>query len=153
MMTFPPRPGIEPLFRTRNYGSVKVSPWKMVEKDIQDQILDWLKRQKNVFVWRQNAGSMFVDGPTGRHGFRAASVQGISDIIGIWKTHAIAIEVKQPKKKPTELQRGFLKDFARAGGVALVVHSLDELIKNLKDIEDHNDTICPHWEGYYEENA
>lgn len=140
---------ILPPFTMKTYGATKATPIKMREKDIQDQILQWFSYQKNVFVWRQNAGSMFVDGPTGRHGFRSASVRGISDILGIWNGYPIAVEVKQPKKKPTELQRGFLKDFARAGGIALVVHSLEELQNSLAKILRNE----YRFDGVYEENA
>jgi penicillin-binding protein-related factor A (putative recombinase) len=104
----------------------------MLEKHIQTQILNYLAYQPRCYVWRQNAGSMFTNDENGhRHGFKSASVKGISDIIGVWKSFAIAIEVKQPKKKPTPIQLAFLENVASAGGIAMVVHSLEELETSL----------------------
>lgn len=105
------------------------------EKQIQDQMLQWLAYQPKTFVWRQNAGSMFVDSPTGRHGFRSASVQGISDIMGVWQGKPIAIEVKRPGKKPTEMQNDFLKRFAGAGGLSIVAFSMEGLMEALIKVQ------------------
>lgn len=108
----------------------------MLEKDIQKQIMEWLEYRPNCFVWRQNAGMRVGKytnkvGQTSTHAFRSASVQGISDIIGIWHGRPLAIEVKQPKKEPTPEQRQFLDRFRAAGGIAIVAHSLDEVMSGL----------------------
>jgi len=107
----------------------------MKEKDIQTQMIQWLTYQPKTFIWRQNAGSMFVDSPTGRHGFRSASVQGISDILGIWQGKPLAIEVKRPGNKPTEMQNDFLHRFANAGGLAIVAFSLEGLVEALVKVQ------------------
>lgn len=107
---------------------------KLLEKDIQKTILEWLSYQKQTFVWRQNSGAMYADSKTGRHGFKTASVQGVSDIIGIWQGFPIAIEVKRPKEKPTDNQHAFLENFGKAGGIAIVAHSLEEVQESLKQV-------------------
>lgn len=112
---------------------------KTTEKQIQDLMIDYLRLQHKTYVWRQNAGSMFVDSPTGRHGFRASSAKGISDIIGVWHGIPLAIEVKRPGNKPTELQWEFLKRFQEAGGLSIVAYSLNGLKNALKTVEEMQD--------------
>lgn len=103
-----------------------------LESQIQKTMLEWFKYQPNTFVWRQNSGAMYQESKTGRHGFKTASVDGISDIMGIYKGYPIAVEVKRPGGKPTEKQTDFLTNFAKAGGIAMVASSLEEMIKDLK---------------------
>lgn len=103
-----------------------------LEKEIQKTMLEWLTYQPSTFVWRQNSGAMYTDSKTGRHGFKTASVDGISDIMGVYKGYPLAIEVKRPGEKPTEYQMDFLTKFAKAGGIAMVASSLEEMIKDLK---------------------
>lgn len=100
---------------------------KQLEKDIQDAIIQWLGYQPSTFVWRQNAGMRVSEYKGTRHVFRAASVAGISDIIGVWNGKPLAIEVKRPGGKPTESQLQFLNDFARAGGIAMVVYDVSQV--------------------------
>lgn len=112
----------------------------ILEKDIQKVILEWLGYQSRMFVWRQNSGARGEnytrksDGMQSRHFFKTASVDGISDIMGVWDGHPLAIEVKRPKEKPTANQEEFLNNFARAGGIAIVAHSLEEVQESFKRV-------------------
>ncbi len=108
---------------------------EMTEKQLQDLMIQFLSYQPKTFVWRQNQGAMYTNEGGQRHGFKATSIQGVSDILGIWKGKPIAIEVKRPGKKPTEYQRGFLKQFANAGGLAICACTQQGLEKTLKEIE------------------
>lgn len=99
----------------------------MLEKDIKNQMMEWFGYQKGAFVWVQNQGSYYEGEGKSRHGFKATSIGGVSDILGIWQGYPLAVEVKRPKMKPTDLQIQFLTQFAAAGGIAIVAHSLDEL--------------------------
>lgn len=98
----------------------------MSEAAIQRQILDWLKA-KGIFHWRQNTG-------VGR-GFTRYGINGCSDILGILKMDPkyapigrfFAIEVKAPKGKPSKDQEKFLADVKRAGGIAIVARSLEDV--------------------------
>lgn len=130
--------------KPRKYASLSV-----LEKYIQDDMLYWLRIQPHTFVWRQNSGSMFIDSPTGRHGFRSASVQGISDIIGIYHGIPLAVEVKRPGNKPTEMQRKFLRDFAAAGGYAICCCDVQTLSDRLRKIRA--DAASGGFTGEYEE--
>lgn len=112
-------------------------PQLPLEKDIQKTILEWLKYQPNTFVWRQNSGGMYIDSPTGRHGFKTASVDGISDIMGVYNGYPLAIEVKRPGKKPTEAQMAFLSQFRDAGGIAIIATGIEDVEDSFKNLIIH----------------
>jgi len=59
------------------------------------------------------------------------SAKGISDIIGCYKGRYFAIEVKRPGGKPTSFQEKFLENVKRAGGIAIVARSVDDVIRGL----------------------
>ncbi len=116
----------------------------MTEKQIQDLMIEFLQYQPRTFIWRQNSGAMFKEytdknNETHRHGWRASSVAGVSDILGVWNGIAIAIEVKKPGNKPTDNQREFLDHFAKAGGLAICACTLDGLKKTLQTVRETSD--------------
>ena len=57
----------------------------------------------------------------------AYSPAGVPDVLACLDGRFIAIEVKQPKKNPTPIQLFHLGEVNQAGGVSMVVHSVDEL--------------------------
>ena len=95
------------------------------EGQIKKDICTYLEL-KRVFYWVHQAGKI-----PGRRLLRT----GISDIIGIYKGRPMAIEVKAVKAKPTEEQVKFLEDFARAGGIAAVIRSVDQLERLLSEVD------------------
>ena len=102
----------------------------MLETEIQKACLEWL-HAKGVFCWRQNQGAI----PTKNGGFRRFNgMPGQSDIIGIWKGKFLAIEVKRPKGKVSEAQDLFLDSVMEQGGIAMVVHSVDELEADFQEL-------------------
>lgn len=105
----------------------KGTKMKITEKDIQTQILQWLRYQPNVFCWRQNAGMAINEHKGRKHVWRSSDAEGISDIIGVWGSLAFAIEVKKKPNKPTPKQEMFIENFCRAGGLAFVAYSLEDV--------------------------
>lgn len=114
---------------------------ELLEKDIQKQCLGYLEAL-GIFHWRQNSGAVTIPGTSAhtRRFIRFNTKKGMSDIIGILPQdevlkdgtkarfgNLLAIEVKRPGKKPTPDQEEFLKAVNEQGGVAFVVHSVDEL--------------------------
>ena len=59
------------------------------------------------------------------------SAPGIPDIIGCFKGRMIGIEIKSQKGVVSEYQREFIDNINRAGGLAFVARSLDEVIERL----------------------
>ena len=104
----------------------------MLERDIQRACLDWLKL-KGLYVWRQNQAAV----PLAGGGFRRFNgLKGVSDILGILNDgRFLAIEVKNEKGKMSPEQDEFQQNIVDRGGVALCVHSLDELIEDMKELD------------------
>jgi hypothetical protein len=105
------------------------------EADIQKQILEYLARRR-IFAWRQNSGAVvYEDRNRDKRFVRFASVNGISDILGILPDgRMLAIEVKKRGKKPSKKQRIFLETIRENNGVAIVAYSLDDVIKELDHV-------------------
>lgn len=100
------------------------------ESDVQKQILEYLA-WKHIFVWRQNSGATVYEDKNGNQRFvRYASINGISDIMGILPDgRLLAIEVKRVGKKPSDDQKKFLAAIKKNNGVAILAYSLDD-VKN-----------------------
>lgn len=82
---------------------------------------------KGFHVWRQNNGAVY-DQKIKQ--FRAnSSTPGISDIIGFHKKTGqfIACEIKAGKDRLSKEQDEFLKAVVKAGGIALVIRSTDDI--------------------------
>lgn len=84
---------------------------------------------KGWHVWRQNQASVWD--PTKKVFRRNSSTPGISDVIGFNRSTGqfIAVEVKVGRDKLRPEQEQFLADVAKAGGVAAVVRSANDVDK------------------------
>lgn len=89
-----------------------------LESVIQSEILKYLNAVPNSFC------------------FKTISVnkRGIPDISFLYKGRAIYFEVKQPGRKPHQLQEHQMSKILSAGGYAYVVTSLDEVKDIIKSI-------------------
>jgi len=101
------------------------------EQQLVNQIIGYLN-YSGYYVWRNNSGRVFV-GDTKR--MIRFGLTGSSDIVGITpKGKFIAIECKVGKNKTTLFQDAFLEEIRCRHGIQMVVYSLDELTKKLKEI-------------------
>jgi hypothetical protein len=103
----------------------------LTETDLVRACLQLLALRK-IPCWRQNTGcATFAAG--GRRRFVRFSTPGASDILGVLPPagRMLAVEVKKPGGRLTASQRQFLDAVRAAGGCALVVRSVDELIAAL----------------------
>jgi hypothetical protein len=98
------------------------------ERDILKACIRALALDSRVaWATRINSGAYAVDGRFVRFGFK-----GCADIIGQMSDgRFLAIEVKREGKKPTDDQVAFLGRVSRAGGVAFVAWSADDIGKGL----------------------
>ena len=112
------------------------------ETDLVRACLDWLALHR-IKAWRMNNTGIFD--PVKKIHRRFHGLRGVSDILGILPQtvrldggdeetfgNFLAIEVKKPGEKPRPDQQAFLQDIRAAGGIALCVHSLDELEEQLR---------------------
>lgn len=84
-------------------------------------------------IWRQNQGGVSAE-YKGRKRFIqfTRGQKGVSDIIGLLPGgRFLAVEAKVGRNKPTEDQAAFLAKVNAAGGLGIVVYSVDELIAKL----------------------
>ena len=102
-----------------NYPKLKDRPRS--EAEITKEIRYYM-REANIWHWKNWAGPM--------------SVAGISDILGIYKGRFLAVEVKRPGQHPTKKQLNFLERVHREGGLAVCVHSWEELAKFFETVEE-----------------
>ena len=96
------------------------------ESEVLKQCLEYLK-MRNIFAWRNNSGAV-------KNGKLRYGMPGSSDILGILPNgQFLAIECKREKGGIlSDKQVEFLSRIKENGGVALVVHSLNDLEKNIK---------------------
>ena len=79
----------------------------------------------NVYAWRQNTGGIF---DRSKGVYRSAAKKGVSDILGLrhGSGQFVAVEIKTGYDRLRPEQVGFLRSVQDYGGIALVVHSLEE---------------------------
>lgn len=100
----------------------------MKESNIQ-QLIRLEASKLGCTLWRNNVGMLNDSrGIPVRYGL----CEGSSDLIGIYKGRFVAIEVKRPKKKPTEKQINFILAIREKGGISGCIDS-PEKVKNLLD--------------------
>lgn len=83
----------------------------MLESKIQKEILTYLRKNK-IFHIRFQAQS---------------NINGVPDIICCYKGLFIGLELKQEKGRATDLQMKKLKSINDAGGIGLIIKSLEEV--------------------------
>lgn len=101
----------------------------MKESNIQ-QLIRLEASRLGCILWRNNTG--FLPDKTGRL-VKFGLCEGSSDLIGIYKGRFVAIEVKQPKKKPTEKQKNFLLTIRKNGGISGCIDSPDKVQQLLNE--------------------
>jgi len=102
----------------------------MREQAIQQQILARLGALPGLTMWRNNSGAL-VDqrGQLVRYG-----QPGSADLLGVAGPagRLVALEVKRPGGRQTDLQRAWQGMVERHGGIYLVVTSVDEAVQGLR---------------------
>ena len=99
------------------------APFEESEKGIEDAIRAYL-REVGAFemkIW--TGGIALFDGRVARN-----NNKGAADILACWRGRFVAIEVKSKTGRPSPEQIAFLADVKRAGGIALVARSLNDVI-------------------------
>lgn len=107
---------------------------KISEKEIENQILDWLKIH-HIFAWKNQSVGVFD--PT-KKVFRMNRsphhLKGVSDILGFLPNGKfLAIEVKTQTGRVTPEQQSFIDQVNALGNVAFVARSLDDVLKRFPE--------------------
>jgi Holliday junction resolvase len=85
----------------------------MSEKGIVTKILRYLRTVPGCFCWKEHGGMY--------------GTAGLPDIIACVNGRFVAFEVKAPSGKTTKLQEATIRKILKAGGVAAVIRSVDEV--------------------------
>lgn len=85
----------------------------MKEADIVKAIMRFLKTLPNCFAWKEHGGMY--------------GTAGIPDIIACIDGKFYGFEVKTDIGKPTKLQESTIRKINKAGGIAVVVRSVDDV--------------------------
>lgn len=100
------------------------------EREIQKVILDYLQL-KGINAWRTNSGIQFSTYKDRSYITRLAP-RGTPDIIGFLNNGKfLGIEIKKPGGIVSDDQNIFIDKINKAGGLAFVAFSLDDVIKKL----------------------
>jgi len=62
--------------------------------------------------------------------------RGVPDVLVCYRGQFLALEIKRPGQSPTALQRAVIRQIRGAGGIADVVHALDEVRAILLEIDE-----------------
>jgi hypothetical protein len=90
---------------------------------------------RRIPAWRANTGAARIAGANGRRRFVRFNVKGCADVLAVLPPSGrlLAVECKMPGRRPSADQRAFLDNIAGAGGLAVVVRDLGELMAALED--------------------
>lgn len=104
------------------------------EKQIENAILEYLSFRTDCYAWKNNTTGIFdkergcFRKPKGKY-----LINGVSDILGVFRGRFLAIEVKTPKnKKRPEHQVAFLQSVNEMGGIGFFATSVKEVEEKLK---------------------
>lgn len=97
--------------------------------DVTQPVLVAVSRFPDAAFWRQNCGSF--KSMDGKRVVRATSIEGIADIMGLYRGRAVAIETKTKTGKQLESQKRFQKNFESAGGKYIIARSVDDAVAAL----------------------
>lgn len=104
------------------------------EREIQKTILDYLAL-KGINAWRTNSGIQFSTYKDRSYITRLAP-KGTPDIIGFLNDgRFLGIEVKKLDGKVSDEQNIFINKINKAGGLAFVAYSLDDVIETFKKLK------------------
>ena len=93
-------------------------PWKPPTPEaLLTKSIRQLLNSVGIFAWKEWGGPM--------------STPGVPDIIGCFKGRMIGIEIKSEKGVVSEYQKEFIENINRAGGLAFVARSLEDVIEGL----------------------
>lgn len=115
------------------------------EAEVQRAILDYLRTVPGVYAFRCNSRVVRMPGQGGHERLVRFGVKGLPDILG-WQSlggplvqpfgewrlaRFLAIEVKRPGEPPSPAQLAFLELLRRAGGIAVVASSVEDVVAAL----------------------
>lgn len=105
----------------------------MLEREIEEEILFYLNK-KGIFAWKNLTGGYF-DPVRKRYRKQSSkfAINGVSDIIGIYESRPLFIEVKSKKGVVRKEQKQFIARAQREGALAFIARSVDDVDNYLRE--------------------
>ena len=105
-----------------------------LEKPIETAILNYLSFIPNCYCWKNNSMGVY-DGKKGiyRKARSKHNINGVADIVGVYKGRPLFIEVKSKTGKTSRDQELFLKRVIKLGAIAGVCRSVDDARELIND--------------------
>jgi hypothetical protein len=98
------------------------------EKEIENAILDYLSFRNDVFAWKnQSTGIYDPIKKCYRKSNNKHHINGVADILGLFRGRPLAIEVKAARGRATPSQMDFLFKFHKMGGIAIIARNVMEV--------------------------
>lgn len=97
--------------------------------DVTQPALVAISKFPGAVFWRQNCGRF--RSMDGRRVINATSVDGIADIMGVYRGFAVAIETKTKTGQQLESQKRFQVAFEKSGGKYIIARSVDDAVSAL----------------------
>lgn len=109
------------------------APKPPLEKDIEKSILQYLELLPGCYAWKSvTAGYFDTKTKTFKKQRSKYAINGVSDILGIFRGKFLAIEVKRPcNNVRTEEQNLFIETINKHGGIAFYATSINDVKKGL----------------------
>lgn len=106
------------------------------EKQIENSILCYLEHLPECFAWKnQSVGVFDPVKKIHRKSFNRYHINGVSDILGVYKGRFLAIEVKRPSnKKRSPDQDNFIRLIKSQGGLAFYATSVEDVKRELAKV-------------------
>lgn len=103
------------------------------EKDIENQILAYLSLLPGCYVWKnQSVGIFDPVKKIYRKSNNRFHINGVSDILGIYKGRMLCLEVKSKTGRLSEAQTLFLERMKSLGAITACVRSVDDALHALR---------------------
>jgi len=103
---------------------------RVLEKDIERAILDYLSYLPRCFAWKNHSVGIYdKKKKTYRKPKNKYAINGVSDIVGIYKGKPMYLEVKTPKNRngATDDQKEFLINVEKMGAICGIVASIEDV--------------------------
>jgi|SRR3990167_2980865 len=86
-----------------------------------NDIIDYFHKT-GAYAWRASSTGIY---DRSKGGYRTAPKKGVTDILAIYKSRFIAVEIKIGKDRLSEEQQGFMKNIEYHGGAVFVARSFE----------------------------
>lgn len=111
----------------------KTLPRKILEKDVEKLILQFLQYLPGCYAWKNHTTGYFnVKKSKFTKQKSDFAINGVSDILGVYNGKFLAIEVKAPTNKKRSIDQDiFIETVRKNGGVAFYATSIEDVKQGL----------------------